>query len=321
MSFDGLLKGLSSPLGSLSMGLLANSRDPYGNVAPFGQALAGGMNTVYAQQLAQQQMQQRQAEQARQAAQQQWMAQNMPGMANAPQWAQKAQLEATMPGQQQMPEMIQQYNFAKGQGYGGTYMDFLREKKGPLVVNEIGGTQRSPAQTELDKAAAKTLAPYATGQGYDADKMIDQLNEVHSLLGSRDDLTGPMVGSLPLPAREIIAPESVNVQQQVEEVVQRNLRQILGAQFTQNEGDRLIARAYNPRLDEATNRKRLSRLIAQITAAHEAKKSALDYIQQNGSLDGWQGKMPTYEDFLTAVESDDTTQPQRRKWGRQSANN
>src|SRR5690606_8783450 len=88
-----------------------------------------------------------------------------------------------------------------------------------------------------------------------------------------------------------------STKEKVEEVVQRNLRVILGAQFTEKEGERLISRAYNPRLSEAENKARVDRLIQQISEAAKAKLDAAQYFQQHGSLVGWKGRLPRMSDF------------------------
>ena len=79
--------------------------------------------------------------------------------------------------------------------------------------------------------------------------------------------------------------------------MQRNLRLILGAQFTEKEGQRLIARAYNPSLSEQENAKRVRNLIKQMQSAAEAKASAARYFEENGTLAGWKGKLPSMRDF------------------------
>ncbi len=38
------------------------------------------------------------------------------------------------------PASIQEYEYAKGQGFAGTYMDFNKEKAGPIVANNGDGT-------------------------------------------------------------------------------------------------------------------------------------------------------------------------------------
>ena len=72
-------------------------------------------------------------------------------------------------------------------------------------------------------------------------------------------------------------------------MVQRNLRIILGAQFTEEEGKRLIKRAYNPRLEESQNIKRLDRLINSMKKAREAQMAANKHFQEKGTLKGYKG--------------------------------
>jgi hypothetical protein len=99
-------------------------------------------------------------------------------------------------------------------------------------------------------------------------------------------------------------PQALQSREQVEEVVQRNLRAVLGAQFTEKEGERLIARAYNTKLPPEENAKRLRRLFLQMSTAAEQKQAMVDYFDQNGTLRGFSGKMPTVQDFYKAMEGD-----------------
>ena len=73
----------------------------------------------------------------------------------------------------------------------------------------------------------------------------------------------------------------------MEEVVQRNLRLVLGAAFTEKEGERLISRAYNPKLDEKENKKRVGRLMESIQKAMDEKLNQRDYFQRSGTLKGY----------------------------------
>lgn len=197
------------------------------------------------------------------------------------------------------PDAIQQYEYAKGQGYKGTFQDFVVEQK------KAGATQvtQSVGGKEADKKFAEEFIPFATGGFADAEKQINQLKEVSAALGAvaegraKGSLTGPFVGSIPEGVRALVNPESQAAQDAVEEVVQRNLRLILGAQFTEKEGARLVARAYNPKLGEVENKKRVDRLINQIETAAKAKLDASRYFMAHGTLDGWKGKLWTMQDF------------------------
>lgn len=150
----------------------------------------------------------------------------------------------------------------------------------------------TPGEKRVDQTFAKTYEDFVlSGGAADVSKNLSQLRGVHKDLTSKDgpNLTGPLLGLMPDFVTSITHPQAVNTREQVEEVVQRNLRIILGAQFTQKEGDRLIARAYNPRLSEAENAKRLGRLIVSMDRAAKAKLAAADYFERNGTMKGYRG--------------------------------
>tara|TARA_Y100000592_G_C5464196_1_gene315748 strand:+ start:211 stop:1641 length:1431 start_codon:yes stop_codon:yes gene_type:complete len=157
------------------------------------------------------------------------------------------------------------------------------ESEGPIFT---------PGQQSLDKSFAESLNEFNEA---DIRKGLTQLQEASNALENSDDLTGPVVGLLPKYFKDLLNPESSEVQEAVEEVVQRNLRLVLGAQFTEKEGERLISRAYNPRLDEKENKKRVDRLFQSIASAMNEKLSQRDYFQRNGTLVGYQYKPVTLE--------------------------
>jgi len=159
-------------------------------------------------------------------------------------------------------------------------------------------------QEAVDKEFAKEYVAYKAKGGFsDTYKQLDQLNDAIAKLRTTDTATGPIVGRVPKFLRDAILPESASIQEAVEEVVQRNLRQVLGAQFTEKEGTRLIERAYNPRLSEAENVKRLNRLIDQIKTAAKAKEEAMAYYEEKGTLQGFKGKVfKSADEFLADKE-------------------
>lgn len=172
------------------------------------------------------------------------------------------------------------------------------------VKANASGAKLSKGQEQVDKEFAKEYADYkAKGGAADTYKQIAQLKQVSDQLGKDDSLTGAVVGMVPDSVRAFTNPKAVNAREQVEEVVQRNLRVILGAQFTEKEGNRLIARAYNPRLSTAQNKARVDALLNQMTLAAQAKEDAMNYFEENGTLTGWQGKTPTLSDFEAAIDS------------------
>lgn len=173
--------------------------------------------------------------------------------------------------------------------------------RGQVKAAEAAGTSsvsKTPGQEAVDKKFAAEYADFVASGGYaDFEKQINQLDEVATKLEESGSLTGWFVGNIPDFIQAGINPEAISARDAVEEVVQRNLRLILGAQFTEKEGQRLIARAYNPRLSEEENAKRVRNLMRQMKSAAEAKASAARYFEENGTLAGWKGKLPSMKDF------------------------
>lgn len=175
-----------------------------------------------------------------------------------------------------------------------------------LKLRQGGPSAEGPGQTQVDKEFAKEYVKWNASGGYaDTQKQIGQLKEAQAALESGANITGPAVGRVPDWMRNIVNPESIETREAVEEVVQRNLREVLGAQFTEKEGERLIKRAYNDNLSEAENAKRVGRLITQIETAARQKADAMSYFEKNGTLSGWEGSLPTMSDF-TSINFDGT---------------
>lgn len=177
----------------------------------------------------------------------------------------------------------------------------------PRTINNV--TVNTKGNEALDKAFAKDLADFGPGGGFaDVQKNIAQLKEVSDALGKKGaSLSGPWIGLVPDTALAFANPEALDARQAVEEVVQRNLRLVLGAQFTEKEGERLIARAFNPKLDEEKNKKRLDRLIRQMEIAADTKRKAAMYFNENGTLVGFPLRLPTINDFYRSVEQGSKT--------------
>jgi hypothetical protein len=170
--------------------------------------------------------------------------------------------------------------------------------------------KRSKEPTDAEKKVDEIFAKDYNeniGQGgiADASKQITQLAEVKQRLETQQGLTGPLIGLIPEFARPYVVPEAAAAQDAVEEVVQRNLRLILGAQFTAEEGKRLIARAYNPALDQKENAKRLGRLLESMQNALTQKLNAYKYYEENRTLRGYQGASKfSVDDIIKAAELD-----------------
>ena len=183
---------------------------------------------------------------------------------------------------------------------------------GAFEATEGLGLPTSPAQIAIDKEFGKEFVTFTQGGFSDAQKGLVQLQGALDQIQSGKNLTGPVIGSTPDFILKVSNPEAIAVRENIEEVVQRNLRIILGAQFTEKEGERLIARAFNPNLDEEVNAQRLGRLMVQMQFALDAKVDQVEYFEQNGTLAGWGGRISSIEDFILAVDEKLKTAPTAR---------
>lgn len=169
------------------------------------------------------------------------------------------------------------------------------DKIDAALKNRAGVTAETltPGEKDTDKAFAPEYVEWARGGMADVEKNLSQLVDVNRALASGDNLTGGYIGLTPDKLLGYINPEALNNKEMVQEVVQRNLRLILGAQFTEKEGERLINRAYNDALSEEVNQARVGRLVVQIYSAAVAMDEMSKYYEENGTLKGYKGKRLT----------------------------
>jgi hypothetical protein len=174
---------------------------------------------------------------------------------------------------------------AKAQGIAEMKAEAMAQQKFDLE-RQKAGMSLTPGEQSLDQAFAKSLNEFNEP---DVRKGMGQLRGAITSLENSDTISGPFISLIPNVIGDRVLPETAQTREAIEEVVQRNLRLVLGAQFTEREGERLISRAYNPRLDEKENIKRVQRLFKSIEDAMNAKLSQKAYFQRYGTLKGHRG--------------------------------
>jgi len=165
-----------------------------------------------------------------------------------------------------------------------------------------GGLDLTPAQKKIDEKFADTYFDWQAGGGADTVANLAQVGTVLQRLESGQPLTGPMIGIQPDFVLALTRPDAAGAKEQVQEVVQRNLRVVLGAQFTEKEGNQLISRAYNPTLPPEQNAARLRKLFQQMALSAQQRQAMVEYYEQNGTLRGYKGKQPKINDFYEALQ-------------------
>ncbi len=169
------------------------------------------------------------------------------------------------------------YETAVDGGYTGTFVDFLQLKD---AGDPTAGQKRQ------DQDFAPIANTWATTGRADAFKLTEQLEEVVTALESGKNLTGYDVGIMPDFILAYTNPDAIDAREAVQEVIARNLKEILGGQFAQKEGENLLARAYNPLLDEKQNLRRVKAVLNMMKAAAMQKEQKVRYFEENGTLAG-----------------------------------
>jgi hypothetical protein len=290
-----------------------------GQALPVGvQAYQGGIDRALQQMMLSQQMAEQQRKRQQQLAQQQQMEQFVSGLPEAEQARFRAFPTQAAEAMFREPKgtfkplssaevtRLTGYTPKPGEAFQmspeGEIKALARAERGPLVQNILGGEGLTPGQKRRDEKAAEDIHMWQSGGGQDMVAQVAQLKPVIEALEAGKPITGISVAVQPDLLLAMTNPEALQTRELVEEVVQRNLRAVLGAQFTEKEGDRLISRAFNPKLPPEENAKRVRRLFLQMSSAAEQKQAMADYFDEFGTLRGFSGKMPTIQDFYNAME-------------------
>lgn len=147
------------------------------------------------------------------------------------------------------------------------------------------GLEGSEGQKALDKAFAKDYNDFvAQGGAAGLARKLKDVDDSIKLLEKTDSASGPLIGTLPKAFRDVVTPEGSSIQDRLEGVVQETLRQTLGAQFTEKEGERILARTFNPRLSEKENARRARVILNELKEMAKAKVEAANEFAKKGTL-------------------------------------
>ena len=204
-------------------------------------------------------------------------------------------------------------NSPGGGAYDPQAMYNVTEGRDGTKISKIGGggtnvevnaaSKLPPGLEALDKAYATEHLEWTRGGGADMSANVAQIDTVLQRLEAGEELTGPLIGMVNgVGLLGLVNPDAENAKEMVQEVVQRNLRVILGSQFAQKEGEQLISRAYNPTLPAAENARRLRKLYQQMEISRQQRQAMADYFDKNYTLRGYKGPKPNISDFYTALQ-------------------
>lgn len=188
-------------------------------------------------------------------------------------------------------QALQQQLMQQEQGLIGSKLALLKLAESRKKQQTKSNLSLTPGEKSRDQAFAQEASDWDSSGGYaNFAGNLDRLKAASNELGKDGDLSNTI---MPKMIRDVIDPESSKLQEDVEFVAQQSLKQILGGQFSEKEGENLIRRTYNPRLPDEVNQRKLDTLIKQMDTQARAKDRAMKYFNKNGTLKGFEGSSAT----------------------------
>ena len=167
-----------------------------------------------------------------------------------------------------------------------------------------GGLDLTSAQEEVDKQFAKIASDYTLKGSAQIESNLKNLDEKIGILEAGElNVSGPAIGVLGDAAMGAFAPDAASFISDIRDIVFQSLREKLGAQFTEREGNRLVNAAFNQYLDESRNIARLQRLYDTIDQAARAKQAAIDYYNKKGTITGYEAPVFTFSSLMDDIIS------------------
>ena len=179
-----------------------------------------------------------------------------------------------------------------GEGLSETYPVTAKVTETPEFKADVKIAETSAV--ERTKNAEEIYNEYGLkGGGEIVAGNIKRLDSAMEVLKRTPNFTGPKFEFMPDAWIKTFYPDVWEAKQAVELVIQPTLKETLGAQMSEQEGVRVFDRSTALALPPEANYRKWSLLAKQVKAVHEAKMSVVRYIQKNGSMEGFIGKLPS----------------------------
>jgi hypothetical protein len=171
-----------------------------------------------------------------------------------------------------------------------------------IVDSANAKTPLSPAQKKFAEEAGKGAYSWDQGGRQTAQENIGKFGQIIQDLEQGQLDTRTLSEFVPFGGdwwRSALNPTGQQGLDNVRGVIFQGLRDTLGAQFTEKEGERLVNAAYNPKLSEEQNIARLKPALARMKATFQAKEALTKHIMDGGDIRDYKGKTPmdVYKSF------------------------
>ena len=197
---------------------------------------------------------------------------------------------------------------------------FLKEQFPNKSIAELIAMTKQPANVvnvnqgtgELNKKVIQEIAK-------DIPRLPDVKLDIEDLKLQRDrlkedsTLTGGVRGAISVLGdyQSLVDPKAADVKERIQSVVQKSIRSLMGAQFTEREGQGILKRAFNPLLKTEQNIERINLLITKLQAGYDQKVAIINAIEKGDKsvldLQNLQSKLENdfaniFSDTPTSVE-------------------
>ncbi len=171
-----------------------------------------------------------------------------------------------------------------------------------IIDNANAKTPLSPAQKKFAEEAGKGAYSWDQGGRQTSQENIGKFGQIIQDLEQGQLDTRTLSEFVPFGGdwwRSALNPTGQQGLDNVRGVIFQGLRDTLGAQFTEKEGERLVNAAYNPKLSEEQNIARLKPALARMKATFQAKEALTKHIMDGGDVRDYKGKTPmdVYKSF------------------------
>jgi hypothetical protein len=202
---------------------------------------------------------------------------------NVPENATAASLEKTLPWLFKAKEAAQDRELKRME------IDLKRqdlEEKRKKTANTMG---LSPAQKTADQALAKKYVAWIDGDAQHLDANISRLGQALNNLeieakNSTIPLSGRVAGRLP---DFMKSEKAIEAKQEIDKITTESLRPILGAQFTENEGEMIRKLSYDNTLSPEANIKKIKSSLLDLQKLKDSKDQMYNYLQDKGTIVGY----------------------------------
>lgn len=166
------------------------------------------------------------------------------------------------------------------------------QREGAKYEREMDLPNLSPAEKKIDEKVADELADWTLGARANAYGELENLGKALENMKDKPGISGKHFAFLPDRMLPLTHPDAAITREAVQAVVQKSLRQILGAQFTEKEGERIMNNAYNIVLPPEENMRRVGILMKQLKSVAKAKDDAAAWLKEHRTMQGYSGILP-----------------------------